>query len=73
MTESDALVMLWRATRRPLNWWAWRRLHRQDQAELRYALIRQLQIVDSEILPAFWWRHTHRELLELKAASGHGD
>lgn len=71
MTDDDPLVTLWRKASRPLNWRAWKGIRRHDQARFRYILIRQLQILDSELLPSFWWRDTHRELLELKTLSGH--
>jgi hypothetical protein len=66
----DPLVTLWRDTARPLNWRPWRALSPAEQARLRYLLVLELWMCDHRPDPTFWWGHTHRQLLELKAASG---
>lgn len=71
MTHADPLVALWRDTRRPLNWRPWQALSTGAQARLRFLLILELWMCDHRPDIGFWWRHTHRQLLELKAASGH--
>lgn len=72
MTTTDPLVRLWRETSRPLNWRHWQRLTDAEQATLRFSTMRELAWCDWDARPAFWWTHTHREILELKAAGGHG-
>lgn len=70
-TLSDPLVTLWRDTRRPLHWRPWRYLSAAEQARLRYLLVLELWMCEHRPDLTVWWRHTHRQLLELKAASGH--
>jgi hypothetical protein len=69
----DPLVALWRNTKRPLHGQAWEGLPIDEQARLRALLIGELWDLDrSPLKEAAWaWRHTHRELLELKACSAH--
>ena len=67
--EPDPLAALWRDTARPLNWRPWLGLNAAEMARLRCALIYDLQALARR--PRWHWGHTHRELLELKAASGH--
>lgn len=68
----DPLVRVWTDPTHPLNWRAWVPRTDAELARLRTALMYQLR--DYEPLPPgnFWWRSTHQELLEIKAATGHG-
>jgi hypothetical protein len=71
MTTPDPLVSLWRISSRPLNWRGWQALNDQELARMRSLLMRELQALDQEGHGhTFGWRHTHRELLEIKTASG---
>jgi hypothetical protein len=70
--QTDPLVTLWRQPGRPLNWQAWVSLADAASACLRYLLMEELRTLDATPGGAGWaWTHTHRELLEIKAASGH--
>jgi hypothetical protein len=71
--STDPLVQLWQNAGRPLKWRPWQSLSRPEQARLRWLLMTELRLFDLHIdrIGAFHWRHCHRELLELKAASGH--
>lgn len=70
--ERDPLVTLWQDSGRPLHWRAWRGLTPAEQARLRWLLSAELWQLDQRCPTTSWaWRQTHRELLELKAASGH--
>jgi hypothetical protein len=72
MTQ-DPLVHDWRGTLRPLNWQAWQGVSAAERARMRCRLMEDLRYFDSLLphRPSFWWVHTHRELLEIKAATGH--
>ena len=72
--SSDPLVALWHDTTRALHWRSWCPLPSHEQAVMRLILCRELQELDHD--PAWskspWaWRHTHWQLLELKACAGH--
>jgi hypothetical protein len=66
----DHLVTLWQDTTRPLQWRAWQGLSTPELARLCYRLTVELQGLEADG-QAWRWRHTHRELLEVKAAMGH--
>jgi hypothetical protein len=71
MDTRDPLVALWHETRRPLNWRAWQGLSAAELARLCYLLTYDLQALEGAGHGQSWaWAHTHRELMELKAASG---
>ena len=76
MCESshDPLVALWRTAGRPLNWRVWQPLSTAEQARVRFVLMTELCLYagESAACPAWIWTHVHREVLELKAASGKG-
>jgi hypothetical protein len=65
--EPDPLVALWRDTGRPLAWRTWLGLSPTELAWLRALLIEELRRLDG-----WQWQHAHRELLEVKAATGYG-
>lgn len=74
-TATDPLVRRWRTTRRPLNWRVWHSLSDEAHARLRATLMEELRAIDGLQIDARgngWWRYTHRELVDLKAACGHG-
>jgi hypothetical protein len=66
----DPLVTLWQNAARPLNWQAWQGLNARALARLCYRLTVELVWLEADA-QAWRWRHTHRELLEVKAAMGH--
>lgn len=59
---------------RPLSWHQFRHLTTRSQAEARMQYMQALTRQDLPQLPdnAIWWHQVHRELLELKYASGRG-
>jgi len=72
MTSTDLLMSVWRNQGRVLNWRAWRGLSAGASATVRLHLMRELQVIDTWDPPQAWaWVHTHRALLECKAANGH--
>jgi hypothetical protein len=70
-TAPNPLVVLWQDTTRPLNWRAWQHLAAPASARLRFLLTSELQRLELAGVGQAWpWTHTHRQLLEVKAASG---
>lgn len=67
----DPLVALWERAARPLNWRPWHGLCETALARLRATLIAELASLDQEPGNGWPWRHAHRELLDIKAATGH--
>jgi hypothetical protein len=61
--------------KRPLDWRHWLPLLADEQARLRWCLMDDLRDIDGrpDRHGAYHWRQTHRQLLELKAASGHNE
>ena len=47
----------------------WQRLPPGTQAQLRYALMRELAWCDWDDRPAWWWRKEHATLLAVKTAA----
>jgi hypothetical protein len=46
----------------------WHRLTDSEQAQLRFALMREMSWIDWDGQPSWWWEKTHVHLLELKTA-----
>lgn len=69
--HADPLVALWRQPGRPLNWRPWTHLTEAKLARMRFLLIEEMRDLDHIPGGALWpWDHTHRQLLEIKMATG---